>query len=164
MAIYDHTVRTLSGEDTDLEQYRDKVVLIVNVASKCGFTPQYDGLQALYEKYADRGLAILGFPCNQFGGQEPGAHDEIAEFCRVNFGVSFPLFEKVEVNGEDEHPLFTELKRAPDHEGKDGDVYWNFEKFLIAPGGDQVTRFRTIVTPDDEGFVSAIEDALPADR
>jgi glutathione peroxidase len=136
--------------------------LIVNVASKCGFTPQYAGLQQLYDKYQDRGLEILGFPCNQFMDQEPGSNEEIAEFCSINYGVSFPLFEKIDVNGPDRHPLYAELSKAADHKGRDGDVGWNFEKFLVSPQGEIVGRFSTRVEPDAEPLVNAIEEHLPA--
>jgi glutathione peroxidase len=161
MTIYDVPVRTIDGEDATLAEYKGKTLLVVNVASKCGFTPQYEGLQKLYDDFRDRGFEILGFPCNQFGGQEPGTNDEIKEFCSLNFGVSFPLFDKVDVNGDNRHPLFEELTRHPDHKGNAGDVGWNFEKFLISPGGEVVARFRTNAKPDADYMVSAIEEQLP---
>lgn len=133
MTVHDVSIGALRGGSADLAQYRDKAVLVVNVASKCGLTPQYAGLQGLYDTYADRGLVVLGVPCNQFGAQEPGTADEIEEFCQVNYGVTFPITEKVDVNGADRHPLYEELTSATDAEGKAGDVLWNFEKFLIAP-------------------------------
>jgi glutathione peroxidase len=156
---YDISLRTLDGEATSLKDYRGKTLLIVNVASKCGLTPQYRGLQALHEKYSPRGLTVLGFPCNQFGAQEPGTSDEIQEFCSVNYGVTFPLFEKISVNGADRHPLYTELTQVADADGKAGDIQWNFEKFLVSPKGD-VQRFRPKTAPDDAAFVKAVESAL----
>jgi glutathione peroxidase len=158
---YDISLRTLDGEPASLKDYRGQALLIVNVASKCGLTPQYRGLQALYEKYEDRGLVVLGFPCNQFGAQEPGTADEIEEFCSTNYGVTFPLFEKISVNGADRHPLYTELTKVADAEGKAGDIQWNFEKFLVSAKGD-VQRFRPKTPPDDPTLVKAIEGALGA--
>lgn len=157
---YDISLRTLDGKAASLADYRDKAVLIVNVASKCGLTPQYTGLQALHDRYAARGFAVLGFPCNQFGGQEPGSPEQISEFCSTNYGVTFPLFEKVSVNGPDRHPLYTELTKVADAAGKAGDIEWNFEKFLVTPAG-QVQRFRPKTKPDDAALVGAIESALP---
>lgn len=164
MNIYDIPIATLEGKPSSLDSLRGKVVLAVNVASKCGFTPQYDGLQRIYERYKDRAFAVIGFPCNQFLGQEPGAPEEIEEFCRMTYGVTFPIFEKIEVNGENEHPIFTELKEAADDDGNAGDVNWNFEKFLIAPDGTVVKRFRTQVKPEDAQITDAIEDLLARDR
>jgi glutathione peroxidase len=161
MTVFDVDINSLAGGPADLGQYRGKALLIVNVASKCGLTPQYAGLQKLYDTYADRGLMILGVPCNQFAGQEPGAADEIAEFCSTTYGVSFPLTEKVDVNGDDRHPLYQQLTPVADAEGKAGDILWNFEKFLVAPDGS-VRRFRPQVTPDAENLVAAIEESLPA--
>ncbi len=161
MALYDHQLNRLDGSPLDLHDYEDKAVLIVNVASRCGLTPQYEGLEKLHEEYGDRGFAVLGVPCNQFLGQEPGTAEEIATFCSTTYGVTFPLAEKVEVNGDARHPLFAELTEVPDAEGAAGDVAWNFEKVLVAPGG-KVTRFRPQVTPEDPQLVSAIEGALPA--
>jgi glutathione peroxidase len=151
----------LDGTDASLEDYAGQAVLVVNVASKCGFTRQYAGLEALHERYRDRGFTILGFPCNQFGGQEPGSAEEIAEFCSTTFGVTFPMFDKVDVNGPDRHPLFARLTETGDRDGESGDVRWNFEKFLVAPDGQVVGRFRTKVEPDDPALVDAIEAALP---
>jgi glutathione peroxidase len=161
MAIYDHSINRLDGSALDLHEYQDKALLIVNVASKCGLTPQYEGLEKLHEKYAGQGFSVLGVPCNQFGGQEPGSSEEIATFCSTTYGVTFPLAEKVDVNGEGRHPLYDELTSISDAEGRDGDIQWNFEKFLVAPGG-KVTRFGPMVTPEDEALVSAVEGALPA--
>jgi glutathione peroxidase len=160
MSIYDHSISRLDGSPLDLHTYEDKSLLIVNVASKCGLTPQYEGLEKLHEQYADKGFSVLGVPCNQFGGQEPGSSEEIATFCSTTYGVTFPLAEKVEVNGEGRHPLYEELTAVPDAEGRDGDIQWNFEKFLVAPGG-KVTRFGPMVTPEDEALVSAVEESLP---
>jgi glutathione peroxidase len=134
--------------------------LFVNVASKCGLTPQYEGLQRLHDTYSGRGFTVLGFPCNQFGGQEPGTAEQIQEFCSLNYGVTFPLFEKIEVNGDDRHPLYEELTAAADGEGHTGDIRRNFEKFLVGPEGQVLARFSPMVTPDDPDLVAAIEEAL----
>ncbi|MGN6577524.1 MAG: glutathione peroxidase [Nocardioides sp.] len=134
--------------------------LVVNVASKCGFTPQYAALEALHEKYSEQGLTVVGVPCNQFGGQEPGTADEIAEFCSTTYGVTFPLTEKVEVNGEGRHPLYAALVDTADEKGRSGDVDWNFEKFLLDADGTVVGRWSTRVEPDDARIVDAIEDVL----
>jgi glutathione peroxidase len=158
---YDISVRTLDGKPAKLTDYRDRAVLIVNVASKCGLTPQYAGLQALHDRYALRGFAVLGFPCNQFGAQEPGTPEQITEFCSTNYGVTFPLFEKISVNGPDRHPLYVELTQVADAAGKAGDIQWNFEKFLVTPQGD-VQRFRPKTEPSDPSLISAIEAALPS--
>jgi glutathione peroxidase len=161
MAIYDKEVDALDGSPAALGDYEGKALLIVNVASQCGLTPQYTGLQQLHEEYADMGFAVLGFPCNQFGAQEPGTPDEIAEFCETSYGVSFPLFEKIEVNGEGRHPLYQELTSHADDEGEAGDIQWNFEKFLISRDGEVVRRFRPLTTPEDPALVAAIEKQLP---
>jgi len=161
MSIYDAPISTLAGEPADLHDYEHQAVLVVNVASRCGLTPQYTGLQQLHERYRDRGFEVLGFPCNQFGSQEPGTAEEIREFCDQSYDVTFPLFEKIEVNGEDRHPLYADLTQVADSEGEAGDVTWNFEKFLIAPGGEIVGRFRPAVTPEDPQLVGAIEASLP---
>lgn len=161
MGIHEIPVRTIEGDETTLESYKGRTLLVVNVASRCGFTPQYEGLQQLQETYEGRGLTVLGFPCNQFAGQEPGTHEEIKEFCSLNYGVAFPLFEKVDVNGEDRHPLFAKLTAREDADGKAGDVMWNFEKFVVSPEGEVVGRFRTQVTPTSDDLVSAIEEHLP---
>ncbi|MEM6640296.1 MAG: glutathione peroxidase [Pseudomonadota bacterium] len=145
----DFTCRALTGGDIDLDQYRGDVVLIVNTASKCGFTPQYAGLEALHQAYHERGLTILGFPCNQFGRQEPGSAGDIAQFCELNYGVSFPMFEKIDVNGANAAPLFTFLKsKAPGALGTQS-VKWNFTKFLIDRDGQVVRRYAPSVKPDD---------------
>jgi glutathione peroxidase len=161
MGIHDIGVRTIDGSEATLEDFKGKAMLVVNVASRCGFTPQYKDLQELHERFGDKGLAVLGFPCNQFGGQEPGTHEEIKEFCSLKFDVAFPMFEKVDVNGEKRHPLFAELTEQEDPDGRAGDVMWNFEKFLVSPQGDVVGRFRTQVSPTSDEVVSAIEQQLP---
>ena len=159
MSLYDTPVETLSGTPTTLREYEGHPMLIVNVASKCGLTPQYEQLEQLYEKYAPRGLTVLGFPCNQFHGQEPGTADEIREFCSTNYGVTFPLFAKIDVNGPDRHLLYAELVETPDAEGTAGDVQWNFEKFLVSPDGS-VTRFRPRTEPMAPEIIAAIEGQL----
>jgi glutathione peroxidase len=160
MTVLDTDIDSLAGGPADLKQYAGSTVLVVNVASKCGLTPQYEGLQNLYDTYGDRGLVVLGVPCNQFHGQEPGSAEEIAEFCSVNYGVTFPLTAKVEVNGDGRHPLYTALVDAPDAEGYTGDIRWNFEKFLIAPDGTVAARFGPQVTPEAPELVAAIEQQL----
>ena len=161
MSIYDHPVQALGGGDADLHDHDGQLALIVNVASKCGLTPQYAGLEALQKRYEGRGFTVLGFPCNQFLGQEPGSSEEIATFCSTTYGVTFPMFEKIDVNGDDRHPLYGELTEVADGEGTAGDVQWNFEKFLVAPGGEVVGRFRPGVEPESAELVAAIEANLP---
>ena len=147
--IYDFKVKTINDEETTLERYKGKVLLIVNVASKCGFTPQYEGLEALYKKYKDQGLVVLGFPCNQFGSQEPGSEAEIKNFCRVNFGVTFPMFSKINVNGDDAHPLYRYLKsEQPGILGSEA-IKWNFTKFLVDKEGKVVERFGSSTKPKE---------------
>lgn len=160
MSLYDHEVTALGGGPADLHDYADQAVLIVNVASKCGLTPQYGGLERLQERYGERGFSVLGFPCNQFGGQEPGTAAQIQAFCSATYGVTFPMFDKVDVNGAGRHPLYTDLTRVADSSGEAGDVRWNFEKFVVAPGGSSVTRFRPGTEPESDIVVSAIEKAL----
>jgi glutathione peroxidase len=160
MTLYDIPVQTLAGQPTTLREYAGRPMLIVNVASKCGLTPQYEQLQQLHERFGERGLAILGFPCNQFMGQEPGSAEEIQEFCSVNYGVSFPLFTKIDVNGSEQHPLYAELTRAPDADGAAGDVQWNFEKFLVDADGAVTDRFRPRVEPLAAEVVAAVEASL----
>jgi glutathione peroxidase len=162
VTVYDIPVNTLSGQPASLGDLSGKTLLVVNVASKCGLTPQYEGLERLHERYRDRGFSVVGFPCNQFGGQEPGSADQIQEFCSVNYGVSFPLFEKIDVNGPDRHPIYTELTEVPDAAGEAGDIQWNFEKFLISPDGKVAGRFRPRTEPEDPQLVAAIEASLPA--
>ena len=147
--IYDFTVSTLMGLPKSMADYQGKVLLIVNVASKCGFTPQYAGLQTLYETYHDKGLEILGFPCNQFGKQEPGTNDEIQNFCQVNYGVTFPMFDKIDVNGDDAHPLYEYLKKAAPGALGPKAIKWNFTKFLVDAQGNVVKRFEPNVKPED---------------
>lgn len=161
MNVRDIPVNTLSGSASTLgELVGDRVVLLVNVASKCGLTPQYTGLVELQKNYGDRGFSVVGVPCNQFKGQEPGSAEEIQQFCSTTYGVDFPLLEKVEVNGEGRHPLYREIIETPDAEGAAGDVQWNFEKFLIDRDGSVVGRFRPTTTPDADTLVAAIEKAL----
>ena len=159
MTLHDIPVNTLAGEPSSLAEHRGRSVLVVNVASQCGLTPQYEGLVALHERYRDQGFTVVGFPCNQFGGQEPGSAEEIATFCSMNYGVSFPMFEKIDVNGEDRHPIYAHLVDVEDADGYSGDVRWNFEKFLINPDGS-VQRFAPTVTPEDPVLIAAIEAAL----
>ena len=140
-----------------MSEYKGKALLVVNVASKCGLTPQYTGLQQLHETYAARGFEVLGFPCNQFGAQEPGSPEEIATFCSTTYGVTFPLFEKIDVNGDNRHALYETLTATADAEGKAGDVVWNFEKFLIGPEGDIVARYRPLIDPEAPELVEQIE-------
>ena len=162
MSLRDIPLTTIDGSTTTLAEYDDKVVLVVNVASKCGLTPQYTGLEQLQATYADRGFSVLGFPCNQFGGQEPGTAEEIETFCSTTYGVSFPMFEKVEVNGEGRDPLYAELTEVPDAEGAAGDIQWNFEKFLIGPGGNVLARFRPMTEPEAPEVTALIEANLPS--
>lgn len=162
MALYDIPLRTLAGEPTSLAEYRGKAVLVVNVASKCGLTPQYAGLEQLQKTYGDRGFTVLGVPSNQFAGQEPGTAEEIQTFCSATYGVTFPMLEKTDVNGESRHPLYVELTKTADGAGEAGDVSWNFEKFLLSPQGDVVARIRPRTEPDAPEVVSAIEAQLPA--
>lgn len=159
MSLYDIPLQRLSGEDASLADFEGKTMLIVNVASKCGLTPQYEGLETLQRNYAARGFSVVGFPCNQFAGQEPGTAEEIQTFCSTTYGVTFPLFAKVDVNGEDRSPVYEELTKVADAEGYSGDIRWNFEKFLVAPDGT-VTRFAPQVTPEDPALVAAIEATL----
>ena len=162
MSIYDQKINTLEGKPADLAEYKGKALLMVNVASKCGLTPQYEGLEKLHETYGSRGFEVLGFPCNQFMGQEPGTAEEIRDFCDTTYNVQFPLFEKIDVNGDQQHPLFAELEQQTDADGEAGDVKWNFEKFLVSPEGKVVGRFRPQVTPEDTALVEAIEAQLPS--
>jgi glutathione peroxidase len=160
MSLYDIPLQTLSGADTSLGEYKGKAVLVVNVASKCGLTPQYEGLENLQKQYASRGFTVLGVPCNQFGGQEPGTAEEIETFCSTTYGVTFPMLAKLEVNGENRHPLYAELTATTDAEGEAGDIQWNFEKFLITREGTIAARFRPGTVPESAEVVSAIETEL----
>jgi glutathione peroxidase len=162
MALYDIPIHTLQGADASLGDYKGKALLLVNVASKCGLTPQYEGLERLQKTYGDRGFSVVGFPCNQFLEQEPGTADEIQQFCSTTYGVTFPLMEKIEVNGEHRHPIYAELTEKADAEGAAGDITWNFEKFLVSPAGDVVARYRPQVEPEDATIVHDIEAQLPA--
>ncbi|BBZ02712.1 glutathione peroxidase [Mycolicibacterium chitae] len=161
MSLNDIALTTLDGGSTSLADYSDRAVLVVNVASKCGLTPQYSGLEQLARDYGERGLTVIGVPCNQFMGQEPGTAEEIQTFCSTTYGVTFPLLAKTDVNGPDRHPLYAELTKAADADGQAGDVQWNFEKFLIAPGGSVVNRFRPQTAPDAPEVIAAIEANLP---
>jgi glutathione peroxidase len=161
MSIHDIQIKSLEGEAGSLADYKGKAVLVVNVASKCGLTPQYEGLERIHEQYAGRGFTVLGVPCNQFGEQEPGSPEEIATFCSTTYGVTFPMTEKVEVNGDGRHPLYGQLTATEDAEGKAGDIQWNFEKFLISPEGEIVARYRPLTEPEADELIQGIEGALP---
>lgn len=160
MSVHDISVHTLAGAPATLADFGTGPLLVVNVASRCGLTPQYEALQQLHERYAARGLRVLGFPCNQFMGQEPGTPDEIGQFCSANYGVTFPMFAKVDVNGAERHPLYAELTQAADGQGEAGDVQWNFEKFLVGPDGAVTRRFRPRTDPLDPEVIAAVEAAL----
>lgn len=160
VSVLDVDIDALQGGSADLQQYSGQTVLLVNVASKCGLTPQYAGLERLHERYADRGFTVLGVPCNQFMGQEPGSSEEIAEFCSATYGVTFPMTEKVEVNGEGRHPLYERLAGFADAEGHSGDIRWNFEKFLIGRDGTVVARFAPQTEPEAAELVAAVEAQL----
>jgi len=157
-SIYDISVRTIDGKTIKLSEYKNKVILIVNVASECGYTPQYEGLESIYEKYKSQGFVVLGFPCNQFGGQEPGTNEEIKTFCSSKFNVKFPLFDKIEVNGGNRHPLYVLLA------GKDssfpGDITWNFNKFIIGRDGKLITRFDSSIEPESKKLIGLLEQEL----
>lgn len=160
MSLFDLPLTALDGTALPSETTDDKVVLVVNVASRCGLTPQYTGLEALQQRFGGDRFTVLGAPCNQFGEQEPGSAEEIQTFCSTTYGTSFPMLEKLEVNGDGRHPLYVQLTEAPDAEGQSGDVQWNFEKFLVAPGGEVLARFRPTVEPESDEVVRAIESAL----
>ncbi|MFI8965846.1 glutathione peroxidase [Streptomyces sp. NPDC053493] len=159
MSLYEIPLTTLTGDPISLADFRDRAVLVVNVASKCGLTPQYAGLERLQKEYGERGFTVLGVPCNQFAGQEPGSAEEIQTFCSATYGVSFPLLEKTDVNGAGRHPLYAELTKVADADGEAGDIQWNFEKFLIGRDG-AVTRFRPRTEPEAPEVVAAIEAQL----
>ena len=161
-ALQGITVNALDGAPLDLERFAGRALLVVNVASECGLTPQYEGLQRLHDRYRNRGFSVLGVPCNQFAGQEPGTPEEVAAFCSSTYDVTFPLTEKLEVNGRRRHPLYRELAATSDGDGEAGDVRWNFEKFLVSPDGEVVARFRPQTEPESAEIVSAIERLLPA--
>ena len=161
-SAHDFSFKTIDGGTLPLSSFKGKAVLVVNVASKCGLTPQYEGLERIHEQYADKGFTVLGIPCNQFGEQEPGSPDEIATFCSTNYGVTFPMTEKIEVNGEGRHPLYQQLTATADAEGKAGDIQWNFEKFLISPEGEIVARYRPLTEPEADEVIQGIEATLPS--
>lgn len=161
-SIYEFTMKDIDGNDVSLDTYRGKVVMIVNVASKCGYTSQYEGLEAIYDKFKDRGFVVLGFPANNFLGQEPGTEEDIKEFCRLTYGVSFPMFSKISVTGSDQHPLFTLLTSKQSNPGHGGDITWNFNKFLLDKNGNIVARFATKELPESEAVTSAIQKHLAA--
>ena len=161
MSLHDTPIARLDGTPATLGEITGgRPALLVNVASKCGLTPQYAGLEELHEKLEPRGFTVVGIPCNQFGGQEPGSPDEIAEFCSATYGITFPMTEKIEVNGEGRHPLYDELTRASDEQGRTGDIAWNFEKFVIDADGRVVARFNPSVEPDDARLAEAVESVL----
>jgi glutathione peroxidase len=164
VTIFDIPVKTLAGRDSSLGSLGldGKALLVVNVASQCGLTPQYTALERLQSEYGARGFSVVGFPCNQFGGQEPGSAEEIATFCSDSYGVTFPLFEKIEVNGPGRHAIYASLTQTPDAEGQAGDIQWNFEKFVVAPDGTVAARFRPLTTPDSPEVLAVIEANLPA--
>jgi len=160
MSVFSVKIKGLTAGDDALGSVANKVVLVVNVASKCGLTPQYTGLEALQKEFSGKGFSVLGVPCNQFGAQEPGSPSEIATFCSTNYGVSFPMTEKVDVNGPGRHPLYELLTPVKDAEGHSGDIRWNFEKFLVGKNGEVIARFSPMISPDDETLRSAIRAAL----
>lgn len=162
--VLDHKVQSIEGETVDLSKYDGKVVLVVNVASKCGYTKQYADLEKLYRDYQDKGLVVLGFPCNQFGKQEPGSDQQILEFCKGKYDVTFPMFSKVEVNGDDAADLYKELKAVSTQPKESGEISWNFEKFLIGRDGEVIGRFASKVNPSDADFRKTIEEALAAKK
>jgi glutathione peroxidase len=154
-------IHTLQGAATKLADFKGKALLLVNVASKCGLTPQYTALEALHEKLAPKGFSVIGFPCNQFGGQEPGTPEQIQTFCSTTYGVTFPLTEKIDVNGAGRHAIYRQLTAIADATGKAGDIRWNFEKFVVSADGSKITRFNPQVAPDDPAVLAAIEAGLP---
>jgi len=157
----DFDLTGIDGRPLDRTDLEGNAVLVVNVASRCGLTPQYEGLERLQQRYSDAGFTVLGVPCNQFAGQEPGTPEEIQQFCSTTYGTTFPMTEKLDVNGQGRAPLYEQLTAVPDAEGEAGEVQWNFEKFLISPAGEVVARFRPPVEPEDESIISAIERVLP---
>ena len=161
-SVYEFTMKDIDGKDIKLNQYKGDVVMIVNTASKCGYTPQYEGLEKIYEKYKDKGFVILGFPANNFGGQEPGAEKEIKEFCTLKYHVSFPMFSKISVKGEDQHPLYSFLTNKESDPEFAGDITWNFNKFLVDKKGTIVARFSSKDTPESDTVTAAIEKYLAA--
>jgi glutathione peroxidase len=162
MSVFDHEIAGLDGNPLDLAQFKGKATLVVNVASRCGLTPQYADLEQLHERFKGQGFSVLGVPCNQFGGQEPGTAQEIATFCSSTYGVTFPMTEKLDVNGARRHPLYGDLTATADGQGRAGDIEWNFEKFLISPAGEVVARFRPQTKPQSAEVIAAVESVLPA--
>jgi len=154
-------IKTLKGQPTTLAAYKGKALMVVNVASQCGNTPQYATLEALQKKYESKGFTVVGFPCNQFGGQEPGTSEEISEFCATNYGITFPIMEKIEVNGPGRNDIYKALTPIADAAGRNGDIQWNFEKFVVSADGTKVTRFSPRTKPDDPAVIAAVEAALP---
>lgn len=161
-SMYEFTMKNIDGQDVKLDAYKGKVAMIVNTASKCGLTPQYEGLQALYDKYKDRGFVILGFPANNFMGQEPDTEKEIKDFCTLKYNVTFPMFSKISVKGTDQHPFYTFLTNKQSNPGFDGDITWNFEKFVADKSGKIIARFSPKTKPDDPEIAKSIEAALGA--
>jgi glutathione peroxidase len=159
--LWNAPIHTLQGAPTTLAAHKGKALLLVNVASACGLTPQYTALEALHERLSPRGFSVIGFPCNQFGGQEPGTAEEIETFCSTTYGVTFPMTEKIEVNGTGRHPIYTELTRVADGSGHAGDIRWNFEKFVVSADGTRITRFGPQVAPDDPAVLAEVEAGLP---
>jgi glutathione peroxidase len=159
--MWNAPIKTLKGQPTTLAAYKGKALMLVNVASQCGNTPQYATLEALQKKYADKGFQVIGFPCNQFGGQEPGSSEDIAHFCAVNYGITFPIMEKIEVNGPGRHDIYKALTPIADASGHDGDIRWNFEKFVVSADGKHITRFSPKQKPDDPTVIAAVEASLP---
>jgi glutathione peroxidase len=160
-AMWSTPIKTLKGQPTTLAAYKGKALMLVNVASQCGNTPQYATLEALQKKYQAKGFTVVGFPCNQFGGQEPGSSEEIAKFCATNYGITFPIMEKIEVNGPGRHDVYKVLTPIADASGHSGDIRWNFEKFIVSADGKQITRFSPKTKPDDPTVIAAVEAALP---
>jgi glutathione peroxidase len=155
------SIKTLRGKPMTLAEHKGKALMLVNVASECGLTPQYTALEELQKKYGPKGFTVIGFPCNQFGGQEPGTAEDIEKFCSVNYGITFPITEKIEVNGDKRHEIYKELTQVADASGHTGDIRWNFEKFVVSADGTKITRFNPKTTPDDPAVVAAVEAALP---
>ena len=161
LPMWNAAIKTLQGQDTKLADLKGKALMLVNVASKCGLTPQYTALEALQKKYGPKGFTVVGFPCNQFGGQEPGSAEEIQQFCSTTYGVTFPMMEKIEVNGPGRHEIYKSLTALKDASGHEGDIRWNFEKFVVSADGTQITRFSPKMAPDDPAVIAAVEAALP---
>lgn len=159
-SVYDFTMKSIDGKDVKLADYRGKVLLLVNTASQCGYTPQYKGLQAIYQKYQGDGFLVLGFPANNFGGQEPGTNEEIKQFCTMRYKVTFPMFAKISVKGDDQHPLYQYLTSKQTSPQFGGDIAWNFNKFLVSRSGEIIGRFGSRVDPESAELTSAIEQAL----